>query len=188
MRHYEIVFLVHPDQSEQVPAMMERYRRMIESAEGQIHREEDWGRRQLSHAINKIHKAHYLMFNIECSKHALDELVGAFDRKSSITPGTVSEDDCRESPIVYQFAEANLLADLGVRDEGDTGLRQLFVDQVVFFFSERFVPTRQTVFDLSIGSPVLFEHEDRDPSVGQPTCDFSARRRASDHPFRPTDL
>ncbi len=78
MRHYEIVFLVHPDQSEQVPAMMERYRRMIESAEGQIHREEDWGRRQLSHAINKIHKAHYLMFNIECSKPALDELVGAF--------------------------------------------------------------------------------------------------------------
>ena len=78
MRHYEIVFLVHPDQSEQVPAMLERYRRMIESAEGNIHREEDWGRRQLSHPINKVHKAHYLMFNIECSKPALDELVGAF--------------------------------------------------------------------------------------------------------------
>ncbi len=78
MRHYEVVFLVHPDQSEQVPAMLERYRRMIESAEGQIHREEDWGRRQLAHAINKVHKAHYLMFNLECSKPALDELVGAF--------------------------------------------------------------------------------------------------------------
>ncbi|HEY5623748.1 MAG TPA: 30S ribosomal protein S6 [Gammaproteobacteria bacterium] len=78
MRHYEVVFLVHPDQSEQVPAMLDRYRRMIESAEGTIHREEDWGRRQLAHAINKVNKAHYLMFNLECSKDALDELVGAF--------------------------------------------------------------------------------------------------------------
>ncbi len=78
MRHYEVVFLVHPDQSEQVPAMLERYRRMIEGAEGQIHREEDWGRRQLAHAINKVHKAHYLLFNLECSQPALDELVGAF--------------------------------------------------------------------------------------------------------------
>lgn len=78
MRHYEIVFLVHPDQSEQVPAMLERYRRMIQTAEGNIHREEDWGRRRLAHPIHKVHKAHYLMFNIECSKAALDELVGAF--------------------------------------------------------------------------------------------------------------
>ena len=65
MRHYEVVFLVHPDQSENVPAMMERYRSMIEGAEGQIHREEDWGRRQLALAISKVHKAHYLMMNIE---------------------------------------------------------------------------------------------------------------------------
>ena len=78
MRHYEVVFLVHPDQSEQVPAMMERYRRMVEGADGRIHREEDWGRHQLAHAINKVHKAHYLMLNVECSKTALDELVGAF--------------------------------------------------------------------------------------------------------------
>ena len=78
MRHYEIVFLVHPDQSEQVGAMIERYRSMIETNNGQIHRLEDWGRRQLAHAINKIHKAHYLMMNIECDKPALDELVGAF--------------------------------------------------------------------------------------------------------------
>lgn len=78
MRHYEVVFLVHPDQSENVPAMLERYRSMIEGAEGRIHREEDWGRRQLTHSINKIHKAHYLMMNIECSQEALDELVGAF--------------------------------------------------------------------------------------------------------------
>ena len=78
MRHYEVVFLVHPDQSKNVPAMMERYRSMIEGADGQLHREEDWGRRQLAHSINKIHKAHYLLMNIECGQEALDELVGAF--------------------------------------------------------------------------------------------------------------
>jgi len=78
VRHYEVVFLVHPDQSEQVPAMLERYRSMIEGAGGIVHREEDWGRRQLAHAINKIHKAHYLMLNVECPQDTLDELVGAF--------------------------------------------------------------------------------------------------------------
>jgi small subunit ribosomal protein S6 len=72
------VFLVHPDQSEQVPAMMERYRNMIEGASGKIHRQEDWGRRQLAHSISKVHKAHYLLLNIECDKPTLDELVGAF--------------------------------------------------------------------------------------------------------------
>jgi len=72
------VFLVHPDQSEQVPAMLERYRAMIEGANGKIHRQEDWGRRQLAHSINKVHKAHYLLLNIECDKPTLDELVGAF--------------------------------------------------------------------------------------------------------------
>jgi small subunit ribosomal protein S6 len=78
LRHYEVVFLVHPDQSEQVPAMMERYRNMIEGASGKIHRQEDWGRRQLAHSISKVHKAHYLLLNIECDKPTLDELVGAF--------------------------------------------------------------------------------------------------------------
>ncbi|MBA3565027.1 MAG: 30S ribosomal protein S6 [Gammaproteobacteria bacterium] len=78
MRHYEIVFLVHPDQSEQVPAMLDRYRSMIESGKGRIHRLEDWGRRQLAHPIAKAHKAHYLLINIECSKETLDELTGAF--------------------------------------------------------------------------------------------------------------
>jgi small subunit ribosomal protein S6 len=72
------VFLVHPDQSEQVPAMLQRYRSMIEGSGGKIHREEDWGRRQLAHSIQKLHKAHYLLFNIECDKTALDELTGAF--------------------------------------------------------------------------------------------------------------
>jgi small subunit ribosomal protein S6 len=78
LRHYEVVFLVHPDQSEQVPAMMERYRNMIEGTSGKIHRQEDWGRRQLAHSIAKVHKAHYLLLNIECDKPTLDELVGAF--------------------------------------------------------------------------------------------------------------
>jgi small subunit ribosomal protein S6 len=78
LRHYEVVFLVHPDQSEQVPAMMERYRNMIEGAGGRIHREEDWGRRQLAHSIAKVHKAHYLLLNIEVDKPTLDELIGAF--------------------------------------------------------------------------------------------------------------
>jgi len=78
MRHYEVVFLVHPDQSEQVPAMVERYRSSIESKGGAIHRLEDWGRRQLAYPINKIHKAHYVLLNIECDNEALEELESAF--------------------------------------------------------------------------------------------------------------
>ena len=78
MRHYEIVFLVHPDQSEQVPAMIDRYRQIIETRGGQIHRLEDWGRRQLAYPIAKIHKAHYVLMNIECGQDVLDELEGAF--------------------------------------------------------------------------------------------------------------
>jgi small subunit ribosomal protein S6 len=78
MRHYEIVFMVHPDQSEQVPAMIERYRSMIEGASGKIHRLEDWGRRQLAYPINKIHKAHYVLMNIECGQDTLNEIETAF--------------------------------------------------------------------------------------------------------------
>lgn len=74
MRHYEVVFLVHPDQSEQVPAMIDRYRSMIEGESGKIHRLEDWGRRQLAYPINKVHKAHYVLMNIECNQQALDQL------------------------------------------------------------------------------------------------------------------
>ena len=83
MRHYEVVFLVHPDQSEQVPAMMERYRNMIEGASGKIHRQEDWGRRQLAHSISKVHKAHYLLLNIECDQPTLDDSLA---RSASATP------------------------------------------------------------------------------------------------------
>jgi small subunit ribosomal protein S6 len=78
MRHYEIVFIVHPDQSEQVPAMVERYRTMVTAKNGLIHRLEDWGRRQLAYPIQKIHKAHYVLMNIECNQETLDDLEHAF--------------------------------------------------------------------------------------------------------------
>lgn len=78
MRHYEIVFLVHPDQSEQVPAMVERYQGTVTESGGAIHRTEDWGRRQLAHPINKIHKAHYVMMNVECGDDVIKEMTGAF--------------------------------------------------------------------------------------------------------------
>ena len=78
MRHYEIVFIVHPDQSEQVPAMVERYKTMITEAGGTIHRLEDWGRRQLAYPINKIHKAHYVLMNIETTPAVIEELETAF--------------------------------------------------------------------------------------------------------------
>ena len=78
MRHYEIVFLVHPDQSDQVPAMVKKYSGIISSGGGKIHREEDWGRRQLAYPINKIHKAHYILMNIECGKDVIDELSSNF--------------------------------------------------------------------------------------------------------------
>ncbi len=78
MRHYEVVFMVHPDQSEQVPAMIERYRALIEGQNGTIHRLEDWGRRQLAYSINKMHKAHYVLMNIECGSDTREELESAF--------------------------------------------------------------------------------------------------------------
>ena len=93
MRHYEIVFLVHPDQSEQVPAMIERYRGIIESHDGVIHRQEDWGRRQLAYPINKIYKAHYTLMNIECGQDALDELTSAFKFNDAVIRHMVLQQD-----------------------------------------------------------------------------------------------
>ena len=78
MRHYEIIFIVHPDQSEQVPAMIERYKTMIDAQKGKVHRVEDWGRRQLAFTIQKVNKAHYVLMNIECGQITLDELEHAF--------------------------------------------------------------------------------------------------------------
>ena len=112
MRHYEIVFLVHPDQSEQVPAMVERYRASIDNSGGKVHRLEDWGRRQLAYPIHKIHKAHYVLMNVECGADALAELESAFRfndavlrnlvirRKEAITEGSplAKEEDKDEAP------------------------------------------------------------------------------------------
>jgi len=93
MRHYEIVFMVHPDQSEQVPAMIDRYRSTIESKNGAIHRLEDWGRRQLAYPINKIHKAHYVLMNIECDRDVLDELTAAFRFNDAVIRNLVIKRD-----------------------------------------------------------------------------------------------
>ena len=93
MRHYEIVFLVHPDQSEQVSAMIERYTKLIEEDGGKLHRLEDWGRRQLAYPIDKIHKAHYIMLNVECSAKALDELSENFRYNDAVIRNLVIRRD-----------------------------------------------------------------------------------------------
>ena len=93
MRHYEIVFLVHPDQSEQVPAMVERYTSTVKSSGGQVHRLEDWGRRQLAYSINKIHKAHYVLLNIEASETVLEELTTNFRYNDAILRSLVIRED-----------------------------------------------------------------------------------------------
>ncbi len=102
MRHYEIVFLVHPDQSEQVPGMIERYTGLIKDSGGQVHRLEDWGRRHLAYPINKIHKAHYILMNIECNGEVLDELSHNFRFNDAIIRDLVirqKEAITEESPI-----------------------------------------------------------------------------------------
>jgi small subunit ribosomal protein S6 len=93
MRHYEIVFMVHPDQSEQVPGMIERYTNTIQKDGGQVHRLEDWGRRQLAYPINKIHKAHYVLMNVEASNDALDELTTTFRYNDAVIRNLVIRRD-----------------------------------------------------------------------------------------------
>ncbi|MBL1140541.1 MAG: 30S ribosomal protein S6 [Proteobacteria bacterium] len=103
MRHYEIVFLVHPDQSEQVPAMIDRYKEMITGNEGKIHRLEDWGRRLLAYPINKIHKAHYVLMNIECNADSLKELTDAFRYNDAVIRNLVVKKDeavTGDSPLI----------------------------------------------------------------------------------------
>ena len=99
MRHYEIVFLVHPDQSEQVPAMIERYKALIEGGNGKIHRLEDWGRRQLAYPIENLVKAHYVLFNVEAGQEALNELVDAFRFNDAILRHLVIR---RDEPVTEQ--------------------------------------------------------------------------------------
>ena len=103
MRHYEIVFLVHPDQSEQVPGMVERYSSMITDGGGQVHRVEDWGRRQLAYPINKIHKAHYALLNVECGKEVLEELNTAFRFNDAVLRNLIMSrkgPETEDSPIM----------------------------------------------------------------------------------------
>jgi len=133
MRHYEIVFLVHPDQSEQVPAMVERYQGLVSESGGAVHRTEDWGRRQLAHPINKIHKAHYVLLNVECNHDVIKEITSAFkfndavlrhmviSRKTAITDASpmaiaVEEEKAREKESQRRrdakaAAETAMLAD-----------------------------------------------------------------------------
>lgn len=103
LRHYEIVFLVHPDQSEQVPAMVERYKAMVEGDSGVVHRLEDWGRRQLAYPINKVHKAHYVLMNIECSGTTLDELKSAFRFNDAVIRNLILK---RDEAVTEQSALA----------------------------------------------------------------------------------
>ena len=121
MRHYEIVFLVHPDQSEQVPAMIERYSSIIESDGGKIHRMEDWGRRQLAYPINKIHKAHYVLMNVECTSEALDELNHGFRFNDAVIRNMVikTKEAVTESSILLKDGDDGS-APLGGDSEGQS--------------------------------------------------------------------
>jgi small subunit ribosomal protein S6 len=119
MRHYEIVFLVHPDQSSQVPAMIERYRSLIESASGAIHRLEDWGRRHLAYPIKKIHKAHYVLMNVECDQATLAELESGFRFNDAILRSmTLLQKEAITGPsiIATSTAEENKMAEARAKE------------------------------------------------------------------------
>ncbi|MDP3123419.1 MAG: 30S ribosomal protein S6 [Thiobacillus sp.] len=112
MRHYEIVFIVHPDQSEQVPAMIERYKSNITTRGGVVHRLEDWGRRQMAYPIQKVHKAHYVLMNIECDQEALDELEHGFKFNDAVLRHlTVKRDDAvtTASPMMKEEKSRDML-------------------------------------------------------------------------------
>ncbi|PIT14662.1 30S ribosomal protein S6 [Snodgrassella alvi] len=113
MRHYEIVFIVHPDQSEQVGAMVERYKTMITEANGKIHRLEDWGRRQLAYPINKIHKAHYVLMNVETTPEVIDEIETAFRFNDAVLRHLTVKMEAavtEASPMMKDEKSKNLLA------------------------------------------------------------------------------
>ena len=105
MRHYEVVFLVHPDQSDQVPGMIERYKALIERGDGKIHRTEDWGRRQLSFPVKKIHKAHYVLMNIEVNDATLEELASAFRFNDAVLRNLIMKRKTAETEMSKIYAE-----------------------------------------------------------------------------------
>jgi small subunit ribosomal protein S6 len=120
MRHYEIVFIVHPDQSEQVPGMIERYRQMVTSRNGHIHRLEDWGRRQLAFPIQKVHKAHYVLMNIECDQETLEELEHAYKFNDAVLRHLIvnmTRAVTEPSPMMKEEKSRTVVGD-GARSEG----------------------------------------------------------------------
>jgi len=120
MRHYEIVFMFHPDQSDQVQAMVDRYRAMIEEDGGRIHRLEDWGRRQLAYPINKAHKAHYVLMNVECSQTVLEELQSAFRFNDAVIRNLIIQrdgPDTEPSPLIKSRDERPEREERGEREE-----------------------------------------------------------------------
>ena len=121
MRHYEIVFLVHPDQSDQVPAMIKKYSGIITSSGGQIHREEDWGRRQLAYPINKIHKAHYILMNIECNLEVIEELSSNFKFNDAVIRNMILK---RKSAV---SEKSSILLD---DEEGDKNSNGVEIDSI----------------------------------------------------------
>ena len=116
MRHYEVVFLVHPDQSDQVPAMIKKYTGIITSGGGKIHREEDWGRRQLAYPINKIHKAHYILMNIECGKEVIEELSSNFKFNDAVLRNMVLK---RKNAITEKSSILTISSNINIRSEGN---------------------------------------------------------------------
>ena len=123
MRHYEVVFIVHPDQSEQVPAMIERYKTMVTAKTGRIHRLEDWGRRQLAYPIAKVHKAHYVLLNIECDRDTLAELEHAFKFNDAVLRHLIvatTEAKVAPSPMMKEEKARSLSRDAEVRTEPRT--------------------------------------------------------------------
>jgi len=120
MRHYEVVFIVHPDQSEQVPAMVERYKTLVTGRNGQIHRLEDWGRRQMTYPIAKMHKAHYVLMNIECDRETLGELEHAFKFNDAVLRHLVVKMDkahTTPSPMMREEKSKSLMG--GDKPAGD---------------------------------------------------------------------
>ena len=124
MRHYEIVFLVHPDQSDQVPAMVKKYSGIISSKGGKIHREEDWGRRQLAYPINKIHKAHYILMNIECDKDVIDELSSNFKFNDAVIRNMILK---RKSAV---SEKSSILLDDEDSDKNSNGVDQAEINSI----------------------------------------------------------
>jgi len=136
MRHYEALFLVHPDQSEQVPAMIEKYKTsIIEAKGGQMHRLEDWGRRQLAYPINKLHKAHYVLMNFECNQEALDELSSAFRFNDAVIRHVIIEKDEAVTEPSALLKEKDERKDVG-RHRGRRDDRQNELEEEEEFESE----------------------------------------------------